>query len=197
MSTKEGGQAHQGARAPGLLNAVSVHPVDLREGAMHGHATPWLQCDIAMLTVDDDAFWTDDVQGLQVHGGAALLVACLRQSWLAFADLLTLHCPALRSRALCPCSCGVVRAQVGPTVPLMQESVSVVGFPCGGDNVCVTKGVVSRIDRQLVRPSGRQGAGLSPTAHSQIHSGRVVRVAATQCASGFWGFDLPRALPHK
>jgi hypothetical protein len=26
--------------------------------------------------------------------------------------------------------------------------VSVVGFPQGGDNVCVTKGVVSRIDRQ-------------------------------------------------
>ena len=25
----------------------------------------------------------------------------------------------------------------------------VVGFPTGGDNVCVTKGVVSRIDRSL------------------------------------------------
>lgn len=32
----------------------------------------------------------------------------------------------------------------------MQESVSVVGYPTGGDNVCVTKGVVSRIDRQHV-----------------------------------------------
>lgn len=33
-------------------------------------------------------------------------------------------------------------------LPAMQESVMVVGFPQGGDNVCVTKGVVSRIDRQ-------------------------------------------------
>lgn len=32
-------------------------------------------------------------------------------------------------------------------LPAMQESVMVVGFPQGGDNVCVTKGVVSRIDR--------------------------------------------------
>ena len=29
-----------------------------------------------------------------------------------------------------------------------QSEVMVVGFPQGGDNVCVTKGVVSRIDRQ-------------------------------------------------
>lgn len=33
-------------------------------------------------------------------------------------------------------------------LPAMQESVTVVGFPQGGDNVCVTKGVVSRLDRQ-------------------------------------------------
>lgn len=58
-----------------------------------------MQCDIAMLTVDDDEFW-EDVQPLEING-----------------------------------------------LPAMQESVMVVGFPTGGDNVCVTKGVVSRIDR--------------------------------------------------
>eukprot|EP00877_Chromochloris_zofingiensis_P007489 jgi/Chrzof1/2994/Cz12g07110.t1 len=58
------------------------------------------ECDIAMLTVDDDEFWRD-VQPLEING-----------------------------------------------LPAMQESVMVVGFPQGGDNVCVTKGVVSRIDRQ-------------------------------------------------
>ena len=58
-----------------------------------------LQCDIAMLTVDDDEFW-EDVAPLKING-----------------------------------------------LPAMQESVMVVGFPTGGDNVCVTKGVVSRIDR--------------------------------------------------
>ncbi len=33
-------------------------------------------------------------------------------------------------------------------LPPMQENVTVVGFPLGGDNVCVTKGVASRLDRQ-------------------------------------------------
>jgi hypothetical protein len=63
------------------------------------HALLLLQCDIAMLTVDDDEFWADMVP-LEING-----------------------------------------------LPAMQESVMVVGFPTGGDNVCVTKGVVSRIDR--------------------------------------------------
>ncbi|CAN8238252.1 unnamed protein product [Cochlearia groenlandica] len=31
-------------------------------------------------------------------------------------------------------------------VPLQQESVAVVGYPCGGDSICVTKGVVSRVE---------------------------------------------------
>ncbi|EFJ52282.1 trypsin family [Volvox carteri f. nagariensis] len=61
------------------------------------------ECDIAMLTVDDDEFWEGNggVEALQVGG-----------------------------------------------LPPMQESVTVVGFPQGGDNVCVTKGVASRLDRQ-------------------------------------------------
>ncbi|GFH22171.1 PDZ_3 domain-containing protein [Haematococcus lacustris] len=58
------------------------------------------ECDIAMLTVEDEEFWTG-VEALDIGG-----------------------------------------------LPGMQESVSVVGYPTGGDNVCVTKGVVSRIDRQ-------------------------------------------------
>lgn len=35
-------------------------------------------------------------------------------------------------------------------LPRMQDSVCVIGFPQGGDNVCVTKGVVSRLDRSQV-----------------------------------------------
>lgn len=58
------------------------------------------ECDIAMLTVEDDEFW-EGVEALEIDG-----------------------------------------------LPPMQESVTVVGFPTGGDNVCVTKGVVSRLDRQ-------------------------------------------------
>lgn len=59
------------------------------------------ECDIALLTVEDDDFWADGVDALELG------------------DL-----------------------------PLMQENVTVVGFPLGGDNVCVTKGVASRLDLQ-------------------------------------------------
>jgi hypothetical protein len=78
-----------------------------------GHAPPSAQCDIAMLTVEDDEFW-EGVEALEING-----------------------------------------------LPPMQESVTVVGFPTGGDNVCVTKGVVSRLDRQQVgcHHSGLLGGG--------------------------------------
>lgn len=62
-----------------------------------------LQCDIAMLAVDDEEFWS-----------------------------------------------GVQLLDISPDLPPMQQGVTVVGFPTGGDNVCVTKGVVSRLDRQQV-----------------------------------------------
>lgn len=56
------------------------------------------QCDLAVITVEDDAFWRDvDV--------------------LEFGD-----------------------------VPHLQESVTVIGYPTGGDSISVTKGVVSRIE---------------------------------------------------
>ena len=31
-------------------------------------------------------------------------------------------------------------------LPALQQEVAVLGFPVGGNNVCVTRGVVSRID---------------------------------------------------
>ncbi|KAK9292197.1 hypothetical protein L1049_020159 [Liquidambar formosana] len=31
-------------------------------------------------------------------------------------------------------------------IPVLQEAVAVVGYPQGGDNICVTKGVVSRVE---------------------------------------------------
>ncbi|EGC34675.1 hypothetical protein DICPUDRAFT_153086 [Dictyostelium purpureum] len=42
-------------------------------------------------------------------------------------------------------------------LPDLQDTVTVVGFPTGGSNICVTQGVVSRID-------------LQPYAHSEIRS---------------------------
>lgn len=56
------------------------------------------ECDIALLTVDDDEFWT-----------------------------------------------GAEPLQFG-SLPHLQDSVTVVGYPIGGDTISVTKGVVSRIE---------------------------------------------------
>lgn len=39
-------------------------------------------------------------------------------------------------------------------IPLLEEDVVVVGFPTGGDNVSVTRGVVSRVDIQRYNHSG-------------------------------------------
>lgn len=58
------------------------------------------ECDLAMLAVEDDAFW-EDVKPLPLGG-----------------------------------------------IPELQEAVTVVGYPTGGDNISVTGGVVSRVDFQ-------------------------------------------------
>ena len=39
-------------------------------------------------------------------------------------------------------------------IPQLEEDVVVVGFPTGGDNVSVTRGVVSRVDIQRYNHSG-------------------------------------------
>jgi S1-C subfamily serine protease len=57
------------------------------------------ECDIALLAVDDEAFWRVAPEPLQL--GA---------------------------------------------LPRLQEQVAVVGFPVGGDTLCVTSGVVSRVE---------------------------------------------------
>ena len=41
---------------------------------------------------------------------------------------------------------GVTPAEWGVDLPTLQSSVHVVGFPMGGSTICVTQGVVSRID---------------------------------------------------
>ncbi|CDR95924.1 DegP protease, putative [Babesia bigemina] len=56
------------------------------------------ECDLAILTVDDDSFWS-----------------------------------------------GVKPLELGE-VPSLHDAVTVVGYPTGGDNLCITSGVVSRVD---------------------------------------------------
>lgn len=39
-------------------------------------------------------------------------------------------------------------------IPQLEEDIVVVGFPTGGDNISVTRGVVSRVDIQRYSHSG-------------------------------------------
>ncbi|CAJ1363078.1 unnamed protein product [Effrenium voratum] len=43
---------------------------------------------------------------------------------------------------------GLPRVSLSEELPRLQDEVTVVGYPIGGDNACVTVGVVSRIDMQ-------------------------------------------------
>ncbi|XP_050223549.1 protease Do-like 9 [Mercurialis annua] len=89
-----------------LTNAHSVEHYTQVKLKKRGSDTKYLatvlaigtECDIAMLTVDDDEFW----QGA---------------SGIEFGDL-----------------------------PALQDSMTVVGYPIGGDTISVTSGVVSRIE---------------------------------------------------
>ena len=91
-----------------ITNAHVVSDTKHCQLRKHGEATKFTatvvgvshECDLAMLAVEDDAFWTN-VQPLPL---------------------------------------GVV--------PQLQEAVTVVGYPQGGDNISVTGGVVSRVDFQ-------------------------------------------------
>jgi hypothetical protein len=68
-------------------------------------------------------------------------------------------------------------------VPAMQSEVKVVGFPTGGDNVCVTAGVVSRIDRQQYS-HGRTSL-LAIQVDAAINSGNSG--GARWGGDGWWG----------
>ncbi|KEP60347.1 UNVERIFIED_CONTAM: serine protease [Hammondia hammondi] len=101
------------------------------------------ECDLALITVDDEAFWQGDLAQLD------------------FGD-----------------------------VPALQDAVVVLGYPRGGDNLCITSGVVSRVD---VNPYAHSNtcllcvqidAAINPgnSGGPALKDGRVVGVA-------FQGFD--------
>ena len=50
----------------------------------------------------------------------------------------------------CGVRCGCLRSlplqQVTDALPMLQHIVTAVGYPVGGENLSVTRGVVSRID---------------------------------------------------
>jgi len=88
---------------------TNAHALDFQTSVRvrkHGSAEKFIanvvgvghQCDLAVLSVEDERFW-EDVEILQLGD-----------------------------------------------VPQLEESVTVIGYPTGGDNISVTKGVVSRIE---------------------------------------------------
>jgi len=90
-----------------LTNSHVVRDQQLLQVQRHDRPGKWVarlllegvQCDLALLAVDDERFW-DDLP----------LQACTDD------------------------------------VPTLQHIVTAVGYPVGGENLCVTRGVVSRID---------------------------------------------------
>ena len=89
-----------------LTNAHVVSDYTTVRIRRHGGSEKWKadvlcinhECDLALLTVDDDAFWD-----------------------------------------------GMCALEVSDQLPHLYENVMVVGYPMGGDTICVTRGVVSRV----------------------------------------------------
>ncbi|CDJ46723.1 hypothetical protein EBH_0029460 [Eimeria brunetti] len=99
------------------------------------------ECDLAVLTVDNDEFW-EDTQGL------------------LFGE-----------------------------IPALQDGVIVLGYPRGGDNLCITSGVVSRVDVNTYAHSNTAllcvqiDAAINPgnSGGPALKGGRVVGVAFQGC----------------
>eukprot|EP01134_Creolimax_fragrantissima_P003125 CFRG3125T1 len=92
------------------------------------------ECDMALLTVDDDSFWTFDSP---LDPGA---------------------------------------------LPSLQDPVTVIGFPIGGENISVTSGVVSRIEMQPYCHSAAELLGVQiDAAINSGNSGGPVLNAQWQC----------------
>ena len=90
------------------------------------------ECDLAVLTVDDPAFWVDATVAPRADDaseGAA---------------------PSAAPSAAAPKNGTAATRRVRPLplgdVPHLQEHVTVMGFPQGGDNLSITSGVVSRVE---------------------------------------------------
>lgn len=76
-------------------------------------------------------------------------------------------------------------------LPPLQSSVSVIGYPVGGDNVSITSGVLSRIEPRRYSHSGKQllaaqvDAAINPgnSGGPAMHGGKVVGIAFQGAAS--------------
>lgn len=119
-------------------------------------------CDLAVLTVDDPKFFADSTQPISTSTTAAAAPAAgpgrgdeddndgpTNQAAAAPSATMTTAATAIVTTAATAMTTDAVR-QVRPPpmgdVPNLQEQVSVMGFPSGGDNLSITSGVVSRVE---------------------------------------------------
>lgn len=102
------------------------------------------ECDIALLSVEDDEFWKD-VEPLRFGSLPHLQVAyvsVLRLKTTRMSFLLLIHLSFY-----------------------VQDDVTVVGYPVGGDTISVTSGVVSRIE---VNQTGDDLSRFATSGHSVV-----------------------------
>ena len=100
-------------------------------------------CDIALLTVEDEAFW-EGVTPLELGPLPTLQVGCTAQmahlTWPVFACELVYGCHegwrSLKDEKM----------RTPRSLSVLQDAVAVVGYPIGGETISVTTGVVSRIE---------------------------------------------------
>jgi S1-C subfamily serine protease len=112
------------------------------------------QSDLALLSVDDDSFWNglDHLEFEEVSLSPPLISA--KSSLSSSFPVRRPSSPSRHSLSR-PIPAHPSKSK---QVPELQDTVIVAGYPTGGDNISVTKGVVSRVD---LRDYGH-GAHLNP-----------------------------------
>lgn len=119
------------------------------------------ECDLGVLTVDSEEFWTDSVAAVDAGGSACDRGADASDSHVSVPSL-TLG-----------------------DLPELQETVSVVGYPQGGENLSVTAGVISRVEQTRYAHGARNilalqiDAAINPgnSGGPALLDGKVVGVA--------------------
>lgn len=147
-----------------LTNTHVIAHATFIEVRKHGSATRHVanvvyvgcDCDLALLHVADDSFWTD-VAELRFETAAGAAQGAAGDDEGAGGTQVTTPSDASRTpaggsvpgSAASPPATGleaVAAISLFDGLPTLQRSVKVVGYPVGGDQISITGGVVSRID---------------------------------------------------
>lgn len=187
-----------------VTNAHNVENATVLQVQRQDRPKKWrarVQCvahdlDLAILRVDDEAFWNVHPQS---GGGSSV------------SDSLRFLSGNVANRS-------IVELAPAHHVPALYSEVNAIGFPLGGSTVCVTKGVISRFDAHLyVHPalSGVMGGTRNSPGEVYIlqvdsainpgnsggpavsHDGKVVGVASSgRPGAQNVGYVIPVSIVH-